>query len=460
MSNESTLTDDETGYPKPAYAWYVVFLMMCFYILSFMDRQIIAVLIGPIKADLDLSDVQISLLGGLSFTLFYSIAGIFIGRLADSMNRPWLIAAGVFIWSLTTALCGLAGKFWQLLILRMGVGLGESALLPSTLSLLTDYFPPKRRATPTSAFLLGAPFGIGLSFAIGGYLLSVAQDIVAAPGWADVAMIGGTAAWQLVLLFLGVVGMLMTLALFTVREPRYDQRAQTTQRAAKAAEPASVGEVRAYARKHWVAIGTLYFAMALISLAAYAQGFWDVESILRSHEGLERSSVSFTYGMVQLFAGFAGMLLSGIIADQLSKRGVEAASLRMVIIGAAIATPFSFLYPLADSTTSTFLLMAVAIFGSNMGFACAASAVQRMFPGSMLGLAAGVYYFISNAIGIGVGPTAIAAMTDYLYVDPEMTRYSLSIVGGTSRALAFVLALAGFWAYRNLLREIEKQPAS
>ena len=108
------MTTDENSssakkYPKPAYAWYVVVLMMCFYVLSFIDRQIIAVMIDPIKADLDLTDVQISLIGGMSFGLFYSVVGIFIGRLADSMNRPMLIGAGVFIWSLTTALCGLAG---------------------------------------------------------------------------------------------------------------------------------------------------------------------------------------------------------------------------------------------------------------------------------------------------------------------------------------------------------------
>ena len=101
------------AYPRPAYAWYVVVLMMFFYVLSFMDRQIIAVLIDPIKADLSLSDVQISLIGGVSFGLFYSLVGIFIGRLADSMNRPLLIALGVFIWSLTTALSGLASKFWH-----------------------------------------------------------------------------------------------------------------------------------------------------------------------------------------------------------------------------------------------------------------------------------------------------------------------------------------------------------
>ena len=458
----SDIEDNEgSEYPKPAYAWYVAVLMMFFYVLSFMDRQIIAVLIDPIKADLGLSDVQISLLGGLSFVLFYSTTGIFIGRLADSLNRPWLIAAGVFIWSLTTALSGLASKFWQLLFLRMGVGLGESALLPSTLSLLADYFPPKRLATPTSVFLLGAPIGIGLSFAAGGYLLGVAQDITAAAGWQDVFFIGGSAAWKLVLLFLGVLGMLMTIGLLTVREPRNmsavaAEKAQQSK--AKAADAASLGEVKRYAKRYWVAIAALYFGMSLISLAAYSQGFWDITFLARTYD-TDAASISFAYGMVQLFGGLSGMLFAGIVADRLSKRGVEAASVIMVIIGAGIATPFSFLYPLADSSSTALALMVIAIFGSNMGFACAASAIQRMFPGSMLGLAAGIYFFVSNAVGIGIGPTAVAAITDYLFQDAEMIRYSLAAVGGISRALAFVLVLLGFRAYRNLLRDMEQRGA-
>lgn len=458
MTSDEAVTTEQSGFPKPRYAWYVAVLMMFFYVLSFMDRQIIAVLIDPIKADLSLSDVQISLLGGLSFVLFYSTAGIFVGRLADSMNRPFLIAMGVFIWSLTTALSGLAGKFWQLLVLRMGVGLGESALLPSTLSLLADYFPPKRLATPTSVFLLGAPIGIGLSFAVGGYIFGVAQKITAAPGWQDVVFIGGSAAWQLVLLFLGVLGMLMTIALLTVREPRNmsDVAVQRQKKSrAKTSEAASLGEVTAYAKRHWIAISGLYFGMSLISLAAYSQGFWDITFLARTY-AKDPATISFTYGMVQLFGGLSGMLFAGIVADRLSRKGVRAASVIMVIIGAGIATPFSFAYPLADSATTALWLMVIAIFGSNMGFACAASAIQRMFPGTMLGLAAGIYFFISNAVGIGIGPTAVAAITDYVFRDPDMIRYSLAAVGGVARALAFILVLAGLKAYRDLLLEREQ----
>ena len=458
MTTPDRQASGNNGYPRPAYAWYVVVLMMFFYVLSFMDRQIIAVLIEPIKADLLLSDVQISLLGGLSFVLFYSTTGIFIGRLADSLNRPLLIAAGVFIWSLTTAACGLAGKFWQLLVLRMGVGLGESALLPSTLSLLADYFPPKRLATPTSVFLLGAPIGIGLSFAAGGYIFGVAQKITAASGWQEVMFVGGTAAWQLVLLFLGVIGMLMTLLLFSVREPRNMRQSPATAHivtAAKAADPASLDEVKTYAKRHWWAITSLYIGMSLISLAAYSQGFWDITFLARTYDR-DPAEISLAYGMVQLFAGLSGMLFAGVMADRLSKRGVQAASVIMVVTGCAIAAPFSFIYPLAGSTSSALFFMVIAIFGSNMGFACAASAIQRMFPASMLGLAAGIYYFVSNAVGIGIGPTAVAAITDYAFADAEMIRYSLAAVGGISRTLALIIIFAGLKAYRDLLRHQER----
>jgi MFS family permease len=462
MTTDEQSSNDTKTYPKPAYAWYVVVLMMFFYVLSFMDRQIIAVLLDPIKIDLDLTDVQISLIGGVSFGLFYSIVGIFIGRLADSMNRPWLIALGVFIWSLTTALCGLASKFWHLLFLRMGVGLGEAALLPSTLSLLKDYFPPNRLATPTSVFLFGAPIGIGLSFAAGGFLFSVAQDITASAGWNDVFFIGGSAAWKLVLIFLGVVGMVMTLGMMTVREPRTTSavaQEKQAERGLKASEAAAMPEVKAYARINWLPIMSLYVGMALISLAAYAQGFWDVTYLTRTFGG-DRASVSFMYGMVQMFGGIAGMFLGGFTADYLTRRGVQGSSFKLVTAGAAFAIPFAYVYPLMGSESASLWLMVLAIFGTNMCFAGAASAMQRMYPAAMLGLAAGVYFFMSNAVGLLVGPFAIAATTDYIFGDPQKVGYSLSIVGGSARLLAFVVFALGLKAYVGLLREREGVPAS
>ncbi len=462
MTTDDQTAENESTYPRPAYAWYVVVLMMCFYVLSFMDRQIIAVMLDPIKDDLALTDFQIAMVHGWGFGLFYAVVGIFIGRLADSMNRPFLIAMGVFIWSLTTALCGLASKFWHLFFLRMGVGLGEAALLPSTLSLLKDYFPTQRLATPTSVFLFGAPIGIGLSFVVGGFMYGVAEDITAASGWTDVAFIGGTAAWKLVLIFLGVVGMSMTIGMITVREPRTTSataREAQAERSLKAAEAAEMPVVKAYARKNRLPILSLYIGMALISLAAYAQGLWDVTYLTRTFGG-EVKPVAFMYGMVQMFAGIAGMLLGGITADRLTRHGVEGSSYKLVILGAAIATPFGFTYALMGTESMSLWLMVGTIFGTNMCFACAASAMQRMYPAAMLGLAAGIYFFMSNAVGLMVGPPLVAAITDYGFGDPQKVGYSLSIVGGTARLLAFVVFVVGLRSYVRLLREREGNPAT
>ena len=464
MTTDQQSSQGEKTYPRPAYAWYVVILMAFFYVLSFMDRQIIAVLIDPIKADLDLSDVQISLIGGVSFGLFYSLVGIFIGRLADSMHRPWLIAMGVFIWSLTTAMCGLASKFWHLLVLRMGVGLGEAALLPSTLSLLTDYFPPKRLATPTSVFLLGAPIGIGLSFAVGGLLFGIAQDITAADGWNDVFFIGGSAAWKLVLMFLGVLGMVMTLGMLTVHEPRTSNAAAA--REAGGAEPqgrASGAAVRgqaAYAEKALVADHVALHWHGADLTGRLCAGASGTSPFCREPTAWRRKRRPFPTVWCSCSAVSAACWSEVWLPISSARRVCRARAYKLVTIGAAIATPFSVIYPLMGSHSTSLALMVLAIFGSNMGFAGAAAAMQRMYPSTMLGLAAGFYFFMSNAVGLLVGPTAVAAITDYGFGDPGKVGYSLSIVGGSARLLAFVLFAVGLKAYVRLLREREGSVAA
>ena len=166
------------------------------------------------------------------------------------------------------------------------------------------------------------------------------------------------------------------------------------------------------------------------------------------------------YGMVQMFGGIAGMFLGGFTADYLTGRGVQGSSFKLVTAGAAFAIPFAYVYPLMGSESASLWLMVLAIFGTNMCFAGAASAMQRMYPAAMLGLAAGVYFFMSNAVGLLVGPFAIAATTDYVFGDPQKVGYSLSIVGGTARLLAFVVFALGLKAYVSLLREREGVPAS
>src|SRR5215211_5283997 len=184
----------EEAYPNPRYAWYVVGVLAFVYIFSFIDRQILNLLVRPIRRDLGISDTQMSLLMGFAFALFYTFFGIPLGRLADSRSRRTLIALGFAFWSMFTAACGLAKNFAQLMLMRMGVGVGEAALSPAAYSMITDYFPPKRRATAISIYSTGIYIGSGLALIIGGL---VARFAAAQELW-NLPVVGETRPWQVV----------------------------------------------------------------------------------------------------------------------------------------------------------------------------------------------------------------------------------------------------------------------
>ncbi|MGH8561818.1 MAG: MFS transporter, partial [Nevskiales bacterium] len=206
--------NEQQGKPQSlGYAWYVVAVLMVAYVFSFIDRQILNLLVGPIRRDLGISDTQMSLLMGFSFALFYTICGIPLGRLADSKSRRTIIAVGIFFWSIMTAACGTARHYWQFFLYRMGVGVGEATLSPSAYSLIADYFPREVRATAISVYSMGIYIGSGLAFLLGGLVIKFA-------GQAEVVLpvVGATRPWQLIFFMLGIAGILFTFAMYTVRE--------------------------------------------------------------------------------------------------------------------------------------------------------------------------------------------------------------------------------------------------
>lgn len=207
--------NNNQGYPSSLSAWTTVTILMIAYVLSFIDRQILNLLVEPIRRDLVISDTQMSLLMGLSFALFYTICGIPLGRLADTRSRRGLIAIGVMFWSAATAACGMAKLYWQFLICRIGVGVGEAALSPAAYSLIADSFPPERRATAISVYSMGVYLGSGIAFLLGGLVIQFAS----AQGNVVLPVLGEVRPWQLIFLILGVAGVLFTLLMLAVREP-------------------------------------------------------------------------------------------------------------------------------------------------------------------------------------------------------------------------------------------------
>jgi MFS family permease len=188
--------------------------------LSFVDRLIVGLLIEPIKADLNLSDTQISLVHGFSFAVFYTVFGLVMGRLADTVNRRNLIAFGVFTWSLLTMLCGIAKHFLHLLGFRVGVGIGEAALTPAAYSIITDYFPPEKRSTALSLFSAGVYFGIAGAFTGGAYIYRAIDAWLTERGGLMLPLLGEMQTWQLVFMAVGAPGLIMGAMVLTIREPK------------------------------------------------------------------------------------------------------------------------------------------------------------------------------------------------------------------------------------------------
>ena len=422
------------------YPWLVVAILMIAYVFSFVDRQILNLLVGPIRRDLDISDTQMSLLMGFSFAIFYTILGIPLGRLADSRNRCGLIAAGVVVWSLMTALCGFAKSYWQLFMCRVGVGVGEATLSPAAYSMIADYFPPGRRATAISVYSMGIFLGSGLAFLIGGLVIkfAVAQGAVTLP------LIGDVRPWQMVFFVLGGSGLLFSLAFLLVREPPRGGSHIS------AGVPFSTVLAHLWKNRRTVLCHNMGFAM--IAFCSYGTSAWVPSFFIRTFNW-SAGEVGITYGLIVMMFGCAGILFGGWLTDHWLKQGKTDAALRVGILAAAVAT-LGGVYLLADSGTLAAVLMVPAVFALGMPFGAAPAAIQEIVPNQMRGQASAVYLFIVNLIGLGVGPTAVALVTDKVFANDLDLKWSILIVGTIANLVAIGFLAAGLKPYRETLNRM------
>lgn len=216
MSNLNIQTEGSIS-KSSVYTWYVVLLCMLAYIFSFIDRQILALMIEPIKADLNLTDTQFSLLHGLAFSLFYAFMGLPLAYIADRFSRPKLISIGIIFWSLATAFCGLSKNFVQLFLSRMGVGIGEAALSPAAYSMFSDMFSKEKLGRAVAVYSIGSFVGGGIAFLVGGYVIGLLKDT----SLIDVPFFGMLKAWQMAFIIVGLPGIFIGLLfILTVKEPK------------------------------------------------------------------------------------------------------------------------------------------------------------------------------------------------------------------------------------------------
>ncbi len=320
-------------YPNPTYGWYVVCVLTLAYVFSFLDRQILALLIEPIRKDMDISDTQISLLLGLAFSIFYTLLGVPIGRLADRKSRRGIIAVGITIWCIMTAACGLAKTFTQLFLARVGVGIGEASLNPSALSLISDYFPRNKRARPIGFYNMGVSLGAGVAMVIGGQI--IAWVFEAPP--IELPVVGTLQPWQAVFVMVGLPGLLIALLMATVKEPVRHDKITTAD-----GQPdfLPMKDVMRFLLDRKATYLSLFLGMSVVTIVGYGFLFWIPTMFIRTW-GWSIAEVSMAYGLVVLVFGPIGVNLGGWLAQRLYQRGRRAGHMRVTILNSIYSRTFS-----------------------------------------------------------------------------------------------------------------------
>jgi MFS family permease len=386
------------------YRIYVLLILFLVYTFNFIDRQIVGILAGSIKADLQLTDTQLGLMGGIAFALLYASLGIPIALLADRFNRVWIVTFSLALWSAFTALCGVAQGFWQLFLFRTGVGIGEAGGVAPSYSLISDYFPPAERARAFAVFSFGIPVGSAAGILFGG-------------------LIAARIDWRMAFFVCGFAGLVLApLLAFTVREPvrgRLDPSAATT-----AAPP--LGEVlRTLTGKgsFWL----ITFGATSSSTLGYGLAFWLPQFLARSFR-MSLADLSLYYSGIAFFGGVLGIWMGGYLADRLGSTSKAAYGL---VPAAAFVLSLPF-YAAGMRSTSPVLAFFLFLIPSALGLVWLGpviTSIQHLVPPAMRATASAVFLFINNLLGIGFGIFLFGKMSDILRprFGDESLRYSILI---------------------------------
>jgi MFS family permease len=435
---------DESGYPSRPYAWTVVAILIATAVLSYTDRQVLSLLVDPIRGELGISDTQVSLLLGTAFAVVYGIAGIPLGILADRTSRRNLIFAGVLVWSCGTLACGFSHSFGQLFAARIVVGLGEAVLSPAAISLISDYFPPSRRGTAVGFFLSGIAMGIGAAILIGGGVLHVVELGVLAG-----TPLANQPAWRLVLLLIGAPGLLWSLAILAIREPARQANAPASRSTAPASATTKSSAITPpWRTTTWARVIPIYLVVAAASLVDNAVGAWAPTLLIREFTR-DPAQVGVQLGFL-LTAGFGGgVLVGGWLADRAGSRGGWSYKLGVCLISGVVILPVSLLI---NAGQFNIVLLSVPLYFALSGIvtACGFSAILDVVPNRSRGLAMAISFFLNVALGAGLGPTAVALASDHVFgaaagLGPAIT---LTVAAGYGTAIAALLAALSLFRAR------------
>lgn len=418
--------------PSLPTAYWMVAALFLIYVLAWLDRLVISMMVEPIKDGLGLGDFEMSLVLGPAFAVSYALFAIPLGWAADRLSRRMVIFAGVAVWSAATFACGLAGSFTELIVFRIFVGVGEAALLPAAYSLIADAFPRDRVTYATSLFQTAGKIGSAAAFGLGGLLIALAATLHRI----DWPVLGNLAAWQVTFAMIGLPGFVLALLAFSFPEPGRHGPAGGGE---AASEPAALTP---FVKAHAGLLALMIVAFTSLAVVGYSMTSW-VPTYIDRHFHWEPAQYGPALSVMNL-VGAASLVLLGKAVDVLYARGVRDAHLRfyswlIVALSPAILAAFFV------QNVYAFLALYAVIQLITVPYIVYCSAIIAMLaPNRLRGRLLGLVMFVTNIVGFGAGPTVVGALTEFVFADEAKIGWSLAIIviGGSAIALiAMRLAL-------------------
>lgn len=425
----------------------MVSVLFALYVFSWLDRLILSMLVGPIKADLVLSDFQVGQLLGPAFAIAYAILGLPLGWAVDRFNRKLIIFFGVTVWAAATMASGLADTYEHLLIARVFVGIGEAALMPAAYSMLADEFPRERLTTATSAFQMGGKVGSATAFGLGGVAIAFAATLHGV----GIPFVATAEPWQIVFFMVGAPGFVLALLVFTFTEPRRKDIA------ASAKSAAGKAQLFAFLRGHWRLVSLMILSFSCLSICGYTLTSWVPTYIGRAFHW-----TPLQYGpalsVMNLIAA-ASLLVNGRIVDHLFARGMRDAHLRFYSwLMLAVAPAVIFLF-LAHDAWLFLVLYCVVQFVTVPFMVYASSVIALLAPNAVRGQLLAIFLFCFTLLGLGAGPALVGALTDFVFRDEAKIGASMMIVVVGCFALAFVTMRAALFYLAPSVRQAQTASA-
>lgn len=434
--------EKETAWPSPRQAWYAVALFSLALTINFLDRGIVTLLVPPIQHDLRLTDTEVSLLIGFAFVFFYLFLGLPIARLVDTRSRRVIIGVGLSIWSVMTGVCGLARTFWQLFAARVGVGVGEACNGPATFSMLADLFPPQKLPRAISVLNFGFVAGTGFALVMGGTVLHYVSGLppIVLPG------IGLLRPWQITFMLVGLPGLVVALLFTTLEEP-----ARRGLIRGAAAQSLPVRDVAGFVWENRRTYVPMFLGLALNVILAFGDQAW-IPTFFHRTYGWSMAQAGWAAGLALIVPAPLGLMAGTALSEWLTRKGYDDADLRVTLLGVAGAIPAAILFPLMPTPKLAVLVLGMQLFVNMLLPGPQSAALQIVTPNQMRGQVTALFLFVFNAVGFGFGPTFVALLTDHVFRNEALLRYSLVATAAIMGPLAALTIWSGLKPYAQSVR--------